>query len=195
MLLAQQLATLPELDTACWVSILLGLDNWVRGAISGAISDAPVAGVHRVCLLVAPLAPCLDIAATGTAAAQPHLHQPREDCKSAGDPHEYEHRGSNFRTDIKLRDFRDGVAEDDEHDGCEDGCDGNEERVEEGEDGDGEGEPAREDRQRHDEDEDEGEDGAGEEKTEHPVRHEPNQVEDVINVGGEVDYGMLDVRP
>ena len=195
MLLAQQLATLPELDTTCWVSSLLGLNNWVRGAISGAISDAPVAGVHRVCLLVAPLAPCLDIAATGTAAAQPHLHQPRKDGHRTRNPHECKHCDSNLGADVQFRHATNSVAEDDEHDGCEDGCDGNEERVEEGEDGDGEGEPAREDRQRHDEDEDEGEDGAGEEKTEHPVRHEPNQVEDVINVGGEVDYGMLDVRP
>jgi hypothetical protein len=121
-------------------------------------------------LLTPPLAPRLHISATRTATTQPRLHQPRENRKRRRDPHEHKQRYADFRANVDFADARDGVAEDDEHDGCDDGCDGDDECVEEGENGGEQGEPAREDGEGHEEDEDGGEAGAGEEEAEHHAR-------------------------
>lgn len=141
-----------------------------------------------ICLLTAPLPPCLDIPPARTATAQTHLHQPSKNGEPASDPHEHKERDSNRGTNIQLLDASDGIAEDDEHDGCDDGCSRNDEGVEECDDGDGEGEPAREDGNGHQEDEDEGEAGAGEEEAEHPLRDVLDKVEDIINISGKVNY-------
>ncbi len=162
--------------------------------ISGTISDTPRSSSHRVRLLVAPLAANLDIASAGAAAAQPHLHQPCKDGHGAGNPHEGEHGDADLRADVQLSHATNSVLEDDEHDGCENGGDGGNEGVEEGKDGDGEREPAREDRNGHYEDKDEGENSAGQKEAEHPVGHKPNKIEDVIDVGRQVDCNMLDIR-
>lgn len=141
-----------------------------------------------VCLLASPLLAPLDIATTRAAAAHAHLHEPREDGKCARDPHESEEGDANLSANVQLSHAADSVAEDDEHDGRDDGGGGNEERVDEGEDGDGEGQPARVDGEGHQEDEDEGEDGAGEEEAEHALRSELDKVENVVDVGREVDW-------
>lgn len=122
-----------------------------------------------VCLLVSSLLALLDVSPRRTAAAETHLYEPSEYGESARYPHEGEQGDANFRLDIQLSHTTNSVAEDDEHDGCDDGGDRYEERVEEGEDSNDEGEPARIDGNGHDEDEDEGQDGCGEEKTKHPV--------------------------
>lgn len=150
--LAKRLATLPELDTTGRMR-LLGL-SLSYNRVGSTIVDAPCATVHGVCLLVAPLASSLDISSTGAAAAQSHLHQPREDGHGTRDPHECEHGRADLGADVQFCYTTDSVAEDDEHDCCEDRGDGDEERVQEGEDGDRESQPTREDGYGHDEDED-----------------------------------------
>lgn len=154
-------------------------------------NTSPCTSVHGVCLLVAPLTSGLDVSSAGAAAAQSHLHEPRENGEGAGYPHECEHSGADRSADVQFGHATDSIAEDDEHDGCENGGDGDEEGVEECEDGYGESEPAGKNGEGHDKDEYEGKDGASQEQTKHPVRHEPNQVEDVIDVGRQVDYRVL----
>lgn len=151
--------------------------------------------IHLIRLLAPPLLPHLDIPSTRAATAQSQLHQPCEDRKSAGNPHEGEHSDADLGGDVDFCHAADGVAEDDEHDGCDDGGGGDEEGVEEGEDGDGEAEPASVEGEGHQEDEDEGEDGSREEEAEHPLRGELDEVEDVVDVGGEVDCGYLISKP
>jgi hypothetical protein len=138
-------------------------------------------------LLAASLASRLDIPPRRTAATETCLHQPRENGESARDPHEDEDRYADLCANVEFSHASNSIAENDEHDGCDDGRDGDDESVEEGEDGDGEGEPAREDRERHEEDEHKGEAGACEEETEHKLRDVFDEVEDVVDVGGEVD--------
>jgi hypothetical protein len=145
----------------------------------------------RIRLLATPLATRLDVSPRRTAAAKTHLHQPRKDGECASDPHEDEKRRAYRRANVELFHLSDSVAEDDEHDGCDDGCDGDDEGVEEGEDGDGEREPACEDGDGHEEDEDEGEAGACKEETEHPAGDVLDEVENVVDVGGEIDYHRL----
>lgn len=165
----------------------------MNSSIVGTVQNRPGSSIHRIGLLVAPFAARLDISAAGAAAAQPHLHQPRENGHGARNPHESEHGNADLRADVQLSHATNSVLEDDEHDSCEDRGDGGEERVEEGEDGDGQREPAREDGDGHYEDQDEGEDRAGQKEAEHPVGYEPNKIEDIIDVGGQVDCGMLGV--
>jgi hypothetical protein len=88
-------------------------------------------------LFAPPLTSRLNIPPRRTAATQAHLHQPGENSKRARDPHEDKDGGANFRANVEFRHATNSVAEDDEHDGCNDGCDGDDERVKEREDGDG----------------------------------------------------------
>jgi hypothetical protein len=112
--------------------------------------------LRMIRLLAPPLASRLNIPSGRTATTQSHLYQPRENRKRARNPHEHEKRRPNLCANIQFRLFSDRVTEDDEHDGCDDGCDCDDERVEEGEDCDGEREPAGEDGEGHEEDENEG---------------------------------------
>lgn len=97
------------------------------------------------------------------------MYEPCEDCECAGDPHEDKHCDANLGANVELRYAGNGIAEDDEHDGRDDGGDGDDECVEESEYGDRETEPACEDGEWHEEDEDEGQACSGEEEAEHPA--------------------------
>lgn len=119
------------------------------------------------------------------------MHQPREDCERACDPHEKKDGDANFCPNVEFRHASYCVTEDDEHYGCDDGGGGDNERVEEGENGNGKGEPARKDGDGHGENEDEGEACACEEETEHPSRDVVNQAEDIVDVGREIDCAVL----
>jgi hypothetical protein len=138
-------------------------------------------------LLAPPLSTRLYIPATRAAATQSHLYQPCEDRERASNPHEDKDSDADLRANVQLCHASDSVAEDDEHDGCDNRCGGDDEGVEERKDRDGEGEPAREDGDGHEEDEDEGEAGACEEEAEHPSGDVLDEIEDVIDVGREVD--------
>jgi hypothetical protein len=115
----------------------------------------------RIRLLTPPFPPRLNIPPARTAATQPHLDQPRKDHKRGRNPHEDKHLCAKLGTDVNFRDGRNCVAEDDEHDSGENGGDGDDECIEEGEDRDGKSEPAREDGKWHEKYQDEGEAGAG----------------------------------
>jgi hypothetical protein len=166
--LARLLATLPETLLSRSICILSGGMHTRQRTVIG--------------FLTASLPACLDIPSTRTAATQSHLDQPREDGKRACDPHEDKDRDANFGANVEFHHASNRVAEDDEHDGCDDEC------VEESEDGDRKGEPVREDGDGHEEDEDECEACTREEEAEHPSRDVLDQVEDVVDVGGEINY-------
>jgi hypothetical protein len=100
-------------------------------------------------LLATPLPACLNIPPGRTATTQSHLNQPRENCERARNPHEHKQRDANLSANIQFSLPSNSVAEDDEHDGRDDGCYGDDERVEESKNGDGEGEPACEDGEGH----------------------------------------------
>jgi hypothetical protein len=159
-------STLPELILLLLLLLIGFADDQII------VSDAAclcASSVHVVRLFVPSLLALLDVSPRRTAAAKSHLYEPGKDGESTCHPHEGEQRGTYLRRNVQLSHTTDSVAEDDEHDGCNDRGDGYEEGVEEGEDGDEEGKPARVDGDGHDEDEDKGQDGSGEEKTEHPV--------------------------
>ena len=150
-------------------------------------SNAPRWAIHLIRLLAPPLPPRPHIPATRAAAAQTCLDEPGEDCERGRRPHEAEEVVSYLGADIDFGDAGDDVSEDDEHDGCDDGGGSAEEGVDEGEEGDGEGPPAGEEGDGDEEHEDEGEAGRGEEEAEHGAGDEADEVEDVVDVRGEVD--------
>lgn len=115
------LATLPELVFLLWC--------FFRCA----------SALHLICLLTTSLLALLDISPGCTAAAQSRLYQPCEDGKSTSHPHKGKQRLSNLCPDVKFCHASNSVAEDDKHDGGNDRGDGDEEGVEEGENGDGKG--------------------------------------------------------
>lgn len=139
-------------------------------------------------LLTAPLATRLHIPTTRTAAQQPHLYQPREDSKRRGDPHEDEQRDANLRTNVQLRHPSNSVAEDDEHDGRDDGAAGCEERGDEDEDRYREIAPAGVDGEGYEGDQDGVEAGGGEEEAEHYVGDDADEVEDGVDLVWEGDW-------
>lgn len=140
--LTRVLAALPELILLPWCSSL-----WTSGHVSR--SDAMLHVVQSIRLLTSPLLPCPHVPSRSTAAAKPHLHQPSKDGKGACNPHKCEHGYANFCANVQFSHAADSVAEDYEHDGCDDRGGSDEEGVEESKDGDGEGEPARVDGERH----------------------------------------------
>ena len=142
-------------------------------------------------LLIPPLPPSLDVAPTRTATAQAGLHQPGEYSKCARHPHESKHGDANVGANVDLSDAANNIPEDDEHGGRDDGGGRYEECVEEGEDGDAQGPPSGDNADGHEEHENEGQAGGREEKAEHDLGCYLDQVEDIVDVGGEVDWGTL----
>lgn len=98
---------------------------------------------HLIGLLVPPFPSTSHISTTRATATEPCLNQPRKNCKRAGRPHEAEESIANGRADIQLANAADDIPEDDEHDGCYDGCGGDEEGVQKDKRSNCEASPAR----------------------------------------------------
>lgn len=142
---------------------------------------------HLIRLLAAPLPTRSHIPSTRTAAAQTCLNKPSENGKCRRRPHEPEQVVTNRRRDVELTDRGDDVAEDDEHDGSNHRSNGTEQCVNKGEDGDGECPPPGDYGDGHEEYEDKRETGRGKEEAEHDTGDDFDEVEDIIDVRGEVD--------
>ena len=151
-------------------------------------SSALSATTNPIRFLTPPLPPRLHIPPTRTATTQSRLNQPRKNGKRRCRPHEPKHVTPNLGREVQLLHTTNDVPEDDEHDSCDNGGGRDEESVKKDEGRDGKGGPAGEEGQRREGDEDGGEDGGGEEKAKHGLRGDLDEIKNLVDVCGEIDY-------
>lgn len=72
--------------------------------------------------LTPPLPPRLNIPPTSATATKPQLYKRSKQRTSRRSPHKRKHGDANLSRDIKLADAANYIAEDDEHDGSDDGA-------------------------------------------------------------------------
>lgn len=133
--------------------------------------------------------PRLHIPPTSTAANQAKMYHPPKNAKRSPNPHKRKHLRPDLRANIQARLRRNHIAEDDKHHGpdnragrCEQGSDERPYREREFP-------PPRVQRDGRDEDAEEVHAHACEEAAEHDAGGDLDQVEDVVDVGGERDGG------